>query len=104
MNDIDSTIVPAPVFKPIDGPWIGLLVLSIFILVASVFAMIVLYFLWRYYQRLTEFYNKSYILSNPPTGKRQIPVQIEEQQPKPYEIQVYILNVKQTFSFFYFVK
>jgi len=90
MNDIDSTIVPAPVFKRIDGPWIGLLVLSIFILISSIIALIILYFLWRRHRHLTEFYNQSYILSNQPTGKRQIPVQFEEQQPKPYETQVYI--------------
>jgi hypothetical protein len=104
MNDIDSTIPPALVFKRIDDPWIGLLVLSIFILASSIIAMIVLYFLWRRYRRLTKFYNESYILSNQPTAKRQIPIQIEEQQPKPYETQVYILNIKQTFLLLYFVK
>ncbi len=94
MNDIDSTLVNVPVFKPIDDPWIVLLVLSIFIFVSSIIAMIVLYFLWRRHRQLTQFYNESYILSNKPTGKRQIPVLIEEQQPKTYETQVYVLNVK----------
>jgi hypothetical protein len=94
MNEIDSTLIRAPVYKSIDDPWIGLLVLSIFIFVSSIIAIIVLHFLWRRHQQLTQFYNESYILSNKPTGKRQIPVQMEDQQIKPYETQVDISDKK----------
>jgi hypothetical protein len=87
MNDILS-----PLFKRIDDPWIGLLALVIFIFVASIIAIIVLYFLWRRHQKHTQFHNQSYILSNKPTGKRQLPIQIEDQHPKPYETQVFIFN------------
>jgi hypothetical protein len=62
----------------LNDPWIGLLVQSIFILVQSIIAMIVLYFLWRRHQQLTQFYNESYILSNKLTRKREITVQNEE--------------------------
>jgi cbb3-type cytochrome oxidase subunit 3 len=91
MDDINQ----APVFKSIDDPWIGLLVLSIFTFVLSIIAMLVLYYFWRRHKRRTQFYNESYILSNNPTGKSQIPIQIQDQQPIPYETQVYILNKKQ---------
>jgi hypothetical protein len=62
----------------LNDPWIGLLVQSIFILVQSIIAMIVLYSLWRRHQQLTQFYNESYILSNKLTRKREITVQNEE--------------------------
>jgi hypothetical protein len=90
MNDIDSILSHTPVFKRIDDPWIGLIVLGIFIFVSSVIAMIVLCCLWRRHQQRTQFYNKTSILSNNPTGKRQI----DDQQSKPYETQVFIRNSK----------
>lgn len=92
MSDIDPNLLIDPIFKTIDGPWIGLLVLSIFILVSSIIAIIALHFLWRRYrlQQHKQFQNQSYILSNKPTGKRQVPVQIQDQKPNPYETQVCI--------------
>ena len=92
MNDIESTLYRAPVFKRIDDPWIGLLVLAIFIFVSAIIAIIVLCFLWRRHQQRMKLYNESYIFSNKPTGKRQIPIQIEDHQPKSYETQVCVSN------------
>jgi len=88
MNGIDSTILDAPVYKRIDDPWIALLVLSILLFVVSGIAIIVLYIFWRRYRQLTKVTNESYILSNKPTGRRQIPIQIQDQPPKFYEPQV----------------
>ncbi|CAF2479967.1 unnamed protein product [Rotaria sp. Silwood2] len=87
MNSIDSTSFRVPVYKRIDDPWIGLLVLAIFIFILSIISIVVLCVLWRRYQQHTQIYNENYVLSNKPTGKRQIPVQVEDQQPKPYETQ-----------------
>lgn len=106
MSDIDSSPIEVPVYKTIDGPWIGLLVLSILIFVISIIAIVVLYFLWRRHQQNTQFYNESYILSNKPTGKTKIPIRIEDQQPNSFETQVNIFNTKKKkkipfFSFFY---
>jgi hypothetical protein len=79
MNVIDSTIQDAPVYKRIDDPWIALLVLSILIFVLSAIAIPVLYFFWRRYRQTIRSPNENYILSNKPTGRRQIPIQIEDQ-------------------------
>ncbi|CAF0907043.1 unnamed protein product [Adineta steineri] len=87
MADIDSNLFPTSIIKRIDNPWIGLLVLGIFILISSIIALIVLCFLWRRHQQRTQLYNENFILSNKPTGKRQIPIQIEDQQSKSYETQ-----------------
>ena len=92
MADIDSFLSRAPVFKSIDEPWIGLLVLGIVIFVASVIAIILLFIFWRRHQKQTEVQNRSYILSNKPTGKRQIPVQLGDEQPQSYETQVFVLK------------
>jgi hydrogenase-4 membrane subunit HyfE len=79
MNEIDSTILDVPVYKRIDDPWIALLVLSILIFVLSAIAIPVLYFFCRRYRQSMQSINESYILSNKPTGRRQIPIQIDDQ-------------------------
>ncbi|CAF0857539.1 unnamed protein product [Rotaria sordida] len=88
MNYIQPTSFHVPVHKSIDDPWIGLLVLCIVIFVSSIVSIIILCLQWRRYQQSKQINNENYILSNKSTtGKRQIPVQIEDQQPKPYETQ-----------------
>jgi hypothetical protein len=103
MDDIGSAIYRVPSFKRIDDSWIGLLVLAIVIFVSSVISIVVLCILWRRYQQRTKFNNESYMLSNNPSGRRQIPVQIDDQQPRGYETQVCFSN-KQRFSIVCFVQ
>lgn len=88
MNDIDSIRDDHPVYKRIDGPWIGLLVLAICICLATAIAIPLLFFCWRRYQQSTQVEDQSEILSTKPTGDRPIPIQIEEQPTKFYETQV----------------
>ncbi|CAF4575271.1 unnamed protein product [Rotaria sp. Silwood1] len=85
--DCDSTSFRASVYKRIDDPWIGLLVLAILIFVTSIISIVILCFLWRRYQQRKQIYHENHVLSNKPTGKRQISVQLEDQQPKTYETQ-----------------
>ena len=90
MSEIDSTV---SVYKRIDDPWIGLLVLSILIPLFSIIGIIALVFFWRRSRQLRQVDNPNYILNNKSTGQRQLPVQIEDQQLKPYETQVNIFDV-----------
>jgi len=93
MDNDDSDFVQENVRKSIDDQWIVLLVLSIFIFVASIIAMGVLFFCWRRYQQQQQQQtihsdNRTVSLTNPPTGKRQIPVRFDERQDQAYETQV----------------
>ena len=92
MNNINLTPYPKQVHKRIDGPWIALLVLSILIIVSSIIAIIILCLIWCRHKKRKSFRNENYTLSHKRTGTiRQIPVEIQDQQLKPYETQVYLL-------------
>ena len=76
------------VYKSIDDAWIGLLILAIFILVASISAIIALFLLWFRYQRTRRLFQESYLSSPKATNRRAIPVQIDEYPTTGYETQV----------------
>ncbi|UJR35909.1 hypothetical protein I4U23_028650 [Adineta vaga] len=80
---MDLNIARAPIFKRIDEPWIALLVLGIFIFISSIVALIILCYFWRRHQQRTRLYNESFLLSNKPTGRKQM----DDQQLKSYETQ-----------------
>lgn len=85
MNQADD-----PVFKRIDDPWIALLALAIFILLASIVALIVLCIVWYYTEKRSQLKKKNYILNHKPNHTRQIPVYINHCQLPAYETQVYL--------------
>ena len=89
---MDTDPFRAPIFKRIDDPWIGLLVLGIFIFVSAIVALIVLCCFWRRHQQQNKMYNESFILSNKPTGRRPC----EDQPSTSYETQVLIRNKSST--------
>lgn len=94
MNEIDSIFRDDyPVYKRIDGPWIGLLVAAIVIFLAAAIAIPLLLCCWRRYQQSTQAEDQNEILSTKPTGERPIPIQIEEQPTKFYETQVNNLDL-----------
>lgn len=90
MNDLDLLGKDLPQYKRIDGPWIGLLALGIFISLATLIAIPVLYFCWRRYQQTNQTEDTSEILDNKPTDQRQIPIQIDDQPRNFYGTQVNI--------------
>jgi hypothetical protein len=70
MDNVESGLLRAPLFKRIDDPWIGLVVLGGFILISSILAMIVLCCLWRRHQKRSQLESESYMLGNVPNGRR----------------------------------
>ncbi|CAF1201855.1 unnamed protein product [Didymodactylos carnosus] len=74
----------APFHKRIDDPWIALIVLSIFILVATIIAIITLCIFWRKHKQRTLFNNESYTLNSKPD---QLQNQNYSTRPKKYEVQ-----------------
>jgi len=100
MSDIEHSV-----YKPIDGPWIALLVIGILMIISSIIAIVMLYFFWRRYQRRTQLNQVNYILNPKPNGNNiQIPIQINDRQPQSYETQVCIkilfYYLKRRFRFF----
>jgi len=85
MSDIEHSV-----YKPIDGPWIALLVIGILMIISSIIAIVMLYFFWRRYQRRIQLNRVNYILNPKPNGNIQIPIQINDRQPQSYETQVCI--------------
>ena len=95
---MDPNLYRAPIFKRIDDPWIALLVLAAFMFVSSIVALIILCCFWRRHKQRTRLYNQSFILSNKPTGRKQV----EDQQPATYETQV-LLEKELSYIFLYFL-
>lgn len=77
-----------PVFKEIDGPWIALLILGIFIFISSLIAIIVLFILLRRHQKYVQVQNRNLALTNQSNELRQIPIQTIDRQASIYETQV----------------
>lgn len=65
--------------QAMDGAWIGLLILAIFIFIVSVGAILALLFLWRRYQkRLIAYQQNQMSMSKTSFYRRAIPVHVEE--------------------------
>ena len=70
MDDFESNLFRAPLFKRIDNQWLGLLLLAGFVVISSTIALCALYCLWRRYRNREPFTNQSSIISNSPVGQR----------------------------------
>jgi hypothetical protein len=84
MNHTESSSFRTSIFKRIDDPWIGLLLLAGVTFVSSIIATIILCCLWRRHQQHQQFHNQGYILGNQPNGQRTIPIHIDDDTSRKY--------------------